>query len=552
MPRAGGVAVACVAFVAACGGRAAQTSDGGAPDGEDPDAPTVEVAEAGATAPEARPLPPDARPPVRLLTPPARLAGNGATACTHQVPPSGDGHRWCAFSLAADGSLVGELWVVDVTVSATEGVPPCDGTSPSCRRLTGTLAVHSVPQFYGDTLVYATDPLPDVGTDFLGPISAWRPGWSAGRQISSNRGFTCIGQIRTAAAACFGEPGGDPAKRDSAEVRVGALLDEKGGILPAIGRFPLRNDENTAWQTAFSPDGATFVLSDADAIGKKQTLRTWPVATAAETGPTVAVDDAESWAISNDAARIYFVRGLPQRADLWVAAFPAGGGERQLEEGIHGYGLVGGRAADQALWFNKDSGHGGSYRLLASPGDAAPVHLFDYEDFLERFVLSLDLRYTAWLDSEFRGVLIRNADRVTCPLDLPGEKPVFDPVFLESAGLMFWQEKSPEHPGFYASTADCRARRPLGNGVTATVPVGDQGVLMLADRDLDKGTSSLDYWAVSSSGTDLDPRGPVRIQRGLERPPALVGPAPSLLVYEATGPTAAETGTFLFGPVPLP
>ena len=40
---------------------------------------------------------------------------------------------------------------------------------------------------------------------------------------------------------------------------------------PTFGRYPLRNDDDTAWQAKLSPDGSMFVLSDADTIGAKQT-----------------------------------------------------------------------------------------------------------------------------------------------------------------------------------------------------------------------------------------------------------------------------------------
>jgi hypothetical protein len=367
-----------------------------------------------------------------------------------------------------------------------------------------------------------------------------------------------VGQLRSAAAACFDEPGGDPAKRDSAQVRVGMLLDQGGDPLPAVGRFPLRNDNDTAWQAGFSPDGATFVLSSADVPGpgRKQSLRTWPTAGADQVAPVLAVDDAEYWTISNDGARVYFVRGLPQRADLWVADFPSGANARSLAEGILSFSLIGTRPTDMAVSFEKDLGAAkGSYHLLAAPADAAAKKIFDYEDLLDGSRVSLDLRYTVWLDFDFRGVLVRNEDLATCQLDVPGQPAVFEPVFLEGAGLLFWQEfgksSATGKKAFYARPEDCRARRPLALGVSAILPVGDQAVVLADERDPQTETTALAYWAVMPTGDALDPRGPVRIQRGVRGVPAFVGAKPAYLLYEARGAEAGETGTFLFGPVPF-
>jgi hypothetical protein len=135
------------------------------------DAPVVADA-AGAEAGAARdaggwdlasaPLPPGVMPPVRLAAAGALLIGDRVTACSHQVPASGDGHRWCAFRRAtAAGDS--ELWVIDVTRAAAGAVPACDGSSAGCLRLTGTLWTQSplagprqpfANRFEGDTLFF--------------------------------------------------------------------------------------------------------------------------------------------------------------------------------------------------------------------------------------------------------------------------------------------------------------------------------------------------------------------------------------------------------------
>ena len=109
----GGMALAALVTLAC--GRLKPASSDGAPPGTEPDAslPTTDDTKPppedattappldAAIAPTGRPLPADVRAPVRFADARALLVGNGPDACTHQTPPSGDGHRWCAFTQGA-------------------------------------------------------------------------------------------------------------------------------------------------------------------------------------------------------------------------------------------------------------------------------------------------------------------------------------------------------------------------------------------------------------------------------------------------------------------
>src|SRR5436190_24341256 len=78
-----------------------------------PDAPdAAEDAASDVTVPDlvSQPLPPDISPPRRIVAGTAQLVGAGTSACTNQVPASGNGDRWCAFKRpGADGRST-ELW----------------------------------------------------------------------------------------------------------------------------------------------------------------------------------------------------------------------------------------------------------------------------------------------------------------------------------------------------------------------------------------------------------------------------------------------------------
>jgi hypothetical protein len=502
------------------------------------------------------PLPRDVRPPVRILDERALLMGNRRSACTYQTPPSGNGHRWRAFTLGAPTDGLAELWVIDVTQAAAGDVPTCDGNSPGCIRLSGSVAVLSATVFDGDTLIFHADPISGPNEDFLGPIYAWRPGWSGARQISSGRGIACSGQEHSAAAACFDDPGGDPTNRDSVQVRVGYLVDEAGGALPSFGRWPLRGEIDSAWAAAFSPDGSIFVLSSVDSIGKKQTLRTVPTADVGQSPQTLPIDGVDWWNISNDGQMIYFIRQLAQQLNLFAAEFPSGAGERVMESGVLSFSLIGARPEDQAVEYVKDlGGSSGAFNLLRDHSGATPKTIFTYDDILDGDLVSADLRYTVWMDVAFRGVVIRNDDGATCPLDIGDEPAVFEPAFLDGAGLMFWQEISRDdpfrHDAFFAPPDRCRPKQRFGQGIDFYTPIGDRGLVFADERDGSMGPTTLKYVATSPDGAGLDALGPVRVQEGVTGPVIFVGGDPPILIYPAVDPASGSAGLYVFGPVPL-
>jgi hypothetical protein len=503
-----------------------------------------------------QPLPADVAAPVRILDETAILLGNGKSACTHQTPASADGHRWCAFSFGALNGLR-DLWVIDVTRALAGDVPACDGTSPGCLQLTTRMAAESASFFQGDTLIYHTDPVSAPGEEFLGPIFAWRPGWTKGRQISSGRGFTCIGNANAAVAACLDDPVGDPAKRDGADVRMGDLVDPDGGPLTSLGSWPLRNDNDQAWKADFSPDGSRFILSSAPAIGQPQALRVWTTAAAVpDVPPAPVIDDVAYWTVSNDGQKIYFWRGLPPKATLTIADFPAGGGEQIIDSDMLAYTLLGDRPADQALLYRKKLGSGGSVALLRDRSTTTAKTLLTYDDVFDGLAVSTDLSHTVWLDADFNGVVVRNDDLVTCTINLGADPSVHDPAFLAGAGLVFWKE----HVGgdgsrldaFLAPPDRCRDKQRFAQDIDFFTPIGDVGLVLGDERDRFSGLSTLKYVAHAPGAVALDPASAVRVQEGVKAPvvfagaPFLGGGGP-LMVYQAEGATSAATGWFVFG-----
>ena len=498
-------------------------------------------------------MPPAA--PVRILDGSALLMGNGTDACTHQTPPSGDGHRWCAFTIGPSAGGLAALWVIDVSRAAAGNVPRCDGSDPGCLLLTDKVVTRTSTHFEGDTLIYSTDSV-DPSADFVGRFSAWRPGWPAGRLVTSDRGFTCIGQTHSAAMACFDEPMGTPPWRDSAQVRVGMLDDPAGGPLPASGRFPLRSDSDPPTQAGFSMDGSLFLLANPETIGARPSLRMAPTTGAGQL--PLVLDEVDNWKVSNDGRKIYFLRNVDfgQRGDLYVADFPSLANPTLIDSKIeYGYAILGERPTDLALELIKDGEGSSSIELLADRSTTTPKTIFTYDDMLEGAIVSPDLRYTTWLNDPFHGVVYRNRDLAPCSMN-EGKTSVYNPAYLDGAALMFWNERhgseleAVSRDGYFAAPERCLEKQRFAEFVDMYTPVGDRGLVFTDELDMSS-HETLKYVAVNRDRTALDPLGPVRVHENVRPPVVLVGPSPPMLVYAADGASGDTTGYYVFGPVPF-
>src|SRR5882672_2721291 len=109
-----------------------------------------------------------------------------------------------------------------------------------------------------------------------------------------------------------------------------------------------------------------------------------------------------------------------------MADFPAGTGETTLATKVVDFLPLGRAPTDTALFLRirQDAG-GHAFQLLrdrAHPETALTV--FTNEGFLEGIAVSPDLRYTAWIDPEFKGTVIRVSDLGACALNPDTAPPV--------------------------------------------------------------------------------------------------------------------------------
>jgi hypothetical protein len=305
--------------------------------------------------------PPVASVDSRLVVPgDATLVGHGADSCTNA--PGATGDRWCAFA-RPDGSVF-ELWVLNVTKAAMGAAIVCDGSDPSCLRLSQRLfksraAGYSDAGFNGDTLIYGETLDSGVsGTPFVGTLYGWRPGLPAGRALTSDVGIACVGHARSEAVLCFENRLGDGLVEDlTVDLLAGQLGSVAADGLPKMDTLVLTSTTDAPGAPLragfdLSPDGSTVAWSTRTKADPVETLH---AAAIAGTGaPLVVARDVSRWAIAPDGAAWdwlagynYDVTGAPA-GTLQTAPFPMGTAT-PLASGVGDFGDV-----DAGLWLRTD------------------------------------------------------------------------------------------------------------------------------------------------------------------------------------------------------
>jgi hypothetical protein len=366
------------------------------------------AAPADADALDASPKPlPVASPASRLVLPgAATLVGHGADTCTNELPAGGD--RWCAFARPAPTGFT-ELWVIDATKVASDAAATkvasdaaatkvasgaavaCDGTDASCLRVSTRLFNSrrngfADAGFNGATLIYGEAMYKGDSTDaFRGVLSAWRPGWAAGRALTSDSGLFCVGQARSDAALCFENPTGDGMIENlTVDLHAGSLSSATGAPLPKLDTLLLVAPTDAAgapprYQFDLSPAGDYAAWSTRAAADGVETLSAQKLGAATSARVAVA-SDVSQWAMSPDGLAWYWlagynhdVSGAPE-GTLQAAVFPDGSGVTTLATAVGDFSAVG----DDGLWFRADvASEVGALHWMADRGAPATVATVD-------------------------------------------------------------------------------------------------------------------------------------------------------------------------------
>ena len=248
-------------------------------------APPVDAADAGSQADG--PPGSDAASPAgaqRLLPARSQLLGLHGSACNYGPASNGAGAaRWCAVS--RPGAILGtlELWVLNVTAArANPAAPRCQTSNTAdCIKLTSNLfasqpeggpAFPTAHRFHGDTLIYYANAVSAPSELYKGPVFAWKPGWTEGRQIASSNGVLCSGHSRADVAVCIENISALGVEPMTWDVHAGRI--DAGPMKKVAQIIPVHpQTEASQWGSGFTATGDYFTFSTPTAAtGMRETL----------------------------------------------------------------------------------------------------------------------------------------------------------------------------------------------------------------------------------------------------------------------------------------
>jgi hypothetical protein len=516
------------------------------------------------------PLPADVPPPARIVAGKARLVGVGATACSSQEPPSGNGDRWCAFRRPGADGLGTELWVFNLSAAMAGRAPVCDGSSLDCLRMTTSLWTEegiggptqdSAHRFDGDTLIFHTPGTSSRDDAFRGPIWAWRPGWSQPRMLTAN-GLICYSHDRLPLVFCM--ENADISAAIEFDLRAASIAGPTFEPLRLVDRARVRRaDFEQAFQGWWTSDGQYFLFSSTSSPEAKVAgLRVVKTEEIGSTAPREILPDVMSWSLANDERRVYYLAQYgadTAQGTLMMADFPGGENPGLLAQRTGRYVVLNdGSARDRGVgYFHWATGRFLSeYRVISDRDDLSTNHVvFRYKDLLEDFHVSANQRYTGYakFDSKegFNGYIARTDGSGECILNSDPARPAYEYYFLESTSMVFWEEESEDDStasdGWFGDPDGCRDKHRFASHIGYYVPVRNEGLIY--GDDVAGETMSLKYARIEG-GRTWPAGGGARIHERVDRSPVIIGKKSSHILFQVSLPEQ-ESGIYLFGPVPF-
>jgi hypothetical protein len=491
----------------------------------------------------------------KLVTGAVALVGSGTDTCTSL--PGATTDRWCGFLRQSALTNAIELWVVDVTALVAGGPVTCDGTSASCKRLSQTAffddqgAGAGVHRFYGDTLIYLADAGAGAANGFVGTIWAWRPGWTAGRKLTSPMGNDCTASTNGDAIACL---------QGAAEVVAGELsVDILAGVPPAADDTPLPLLERTViaaiddaqgvnkFQLNFTADGSYVAWSSRAKGSDPETLKVQKLSDPASR--QTVTTDVSVWEITADGKSWLWLRGFNYNpaapsGTLESAPFPAGTTPATLASGIATYrSFAGGSvllqtATGSELRRMPDRTIPTTTQLL----DQGIAGVLDFSDDASKVVYAKDFDANGLIDIWVRDVAAAAPCKAAAPSTAVPTATLFG-----KAGTVLWArlDNSGLLQGMATSVASCQST-PFATNVLRWIAAGDDALTILDDTAPTADDSTLRYSKVDDGV--LPARG-TALQTHVT---GIYGPlVPTLPAVLYTGATAATAGLYVYMGPPL-
>jgi hypothetical protein len=461
-----------------------------------------------------------------------QLIGSGHDTCTNQVPATGD--RWCGFAKPSATLGAFELWVVNVTKVAANVPVTCDTTDANCLRLSRALYSDATTGFRGDgfdgdTLTYSELPTTSAN-GFVGAISAWRPGWSGGRVLTSNTGVACNGHRASHAEICFENLVSTGTGVTTAELHAGILDSQSGGPLPFVDTILVTGATDAVgvqkWEASITPDGAKVAWSTRVAASGTENL---DVQTIGDNTSRVAVaSDVSQWIVTSDAtawlwlgAYNYDLNGTPS-GTLQSAAFPSGTAVQTLGASVGDFKEAGTKGV---LYRSAVSATGGKLMLAPDRDAPAVVTMLD-QGVASVFEVTTDgtrATYTKNIQSIGSNIILFDlwlsgaAGAAPCALTSTATG-FLPPSFLSGGDMAAWgrfNSLTGEVQGVYTKTSDCTTHA-FASDLFSFAPVADEGYVFLDTLapDPNVNEATLRYAKVANGA--LPPLGtPIQVRAGL-------------------------------------
>ena len=438
-----------------------------------------------------------------------QLVGSGPDTCTNRVPASTD--RWCGFAKSSALATF-ELWVIDVTKVAARVPVKCDGTDASCLRLAD---IYSDPTsgfridgFDGDTLTYSEAPTLSAN-GFIGTVSAWRPGWTMGRPLTSNAGIVCNGHHATQAAICIENAVSNASGDTTADLHAGLLDSQTGGTLPLVDTLLVTGAADAVgvqkWNAMLTPDGASVAWSTRATATGTENLKTQKIGD--DASRAVVANDASQWIVTSDSAAWLWLSGYnydqngAPSGTLQSAAFPGGVSVHSVASAVGDFLEAGPKGV---VYRSNVTTSQGSLVLVPDRDAPATTTVFD-QGVSFVFEASKDgkrVTYTKNVQSLNSGTstfpifdLWMASVGATTPCAFSLTAAAFlAPQFLSGGDMAAWgllNTSTGEVAGVYTTSADC-VTRPFASDVFSWTPIGDEGYVFLdtlsPDPNVNEGT----------------------------------------------------------------